>query len=312
MGSGVKQYDQDKLKSTINLQYNGGVEVHASNELGSILTMHDDTIRLAVKSQVYGSGSGQALNQQYSGVWFGSNYTLMNTVDKEGKTTGWAIGSNKSGANNDYRAYLYDNSTSVQPNYGVGIGTTRFDVYAGNSQLFLGPDKGELRGSEHATLHGGTQTYVEGGNEQIYIHDGEVNIGNPNNIGSATGVHLQVFGWATFNGYVEAMGFNTKSTLSSKTRITPLDTADALDKITSTDLTTFQYKTEVAEGFTKRHAGPIIDDVNDVAQYRTPNAFISENRQGRSDADIIGYLMGAVQELTKQLNKLKKEVQING
>lgn len=312
IGAGIAEYDQDKVKSTISMQYSGGFEIHSSNELGSILTMHDNTVRLAVKSQVYGSGSGQPLNQQYSGVWFGSNYTLMNTVDKEGKTTGWAIGSNKSGANNDYRAYFYDNSTSVQPNYGVGIGTTRFDVYAGNSQLFLGPDKGELRGSEHATLHGGTQTYVEGGNEQIYIHDGEVNIGNPNNIGSATGVHLQVFGWATFNGYVEAMGFNTKSTLSSKTRITPLDTADALDKITSTDLTTFQYKTEVAEGFTKRHAGPIIDDVNDVAQYRTPNAFISENRQGRSDADIIGYLMGAVQELTKQLNKLKKEVQING
>ena len=311
IGSSVKQYDQDKLKGTINLQYQGGVEVHASNELGSILTMHDDTIRLAVKSQVYGSGSGQPLNQQYSGVWFGSNYTLMNTVDKEGKTTGWAIGSNKSGANNDYRAYLYDNSTSIQPNYGVGIGTTRFDVYAGNSQLFLGPDKGELRGSEHATLHGGTQTYVEGGNEQIYIHDGEVNIGNPNNIGSATGVHLQVFGWATYNGYVEAMGFNQKSTLSSKTRIQPLDTAKALATINATDLTTFQYKAEIAEGMTKRHAGPIIDDVHDVAQYQTPDAFVAENRQGRSDGDIVGFLMGAVQELTKQLNELKEEVKSN-
>ena len=311
MGSGVKQYDDDKQKSTINLQYNGGVEVHASNELGSILSMHDDTIRLAVKSQVYGSGSGQPLNQQYSGVWFGSNYTLMNTVDKEGKTTGWAIGSNKSGANNDYRAYLYDNSNSNQPNYGVGIGTTRFDVYAGNSQLFLGPDKGELRGSEHATLHGGTQTYVEGGNEQIYIHDGEVNIGNPNNIGSATGVHLQVFGWATYNGYVEAMGFNQKSTLSSKTRIQPLDTAKALATINATDLTTFQYKAEIAEGMTKRHAGPIIDDVHDVAQYQTPDAFVAENRQGRSDGDIVGFLMGAVQELSKQLNELKEEVKSN-
>ncbi|HJA26940.1 MAG TPA: hypothetical protein H9720_01050 [Candidatus Limosilactobacillus intestinigallinarum] len=311
IGSSVKQYDDDKQKNTINLQYNGGVEVHASNELGSILTMHDDTIRLAVKSQVYGSGSGQPLNQQYSGVWFGSNYTLMNTVDKEGKTTGWSIGSNKSGSNNDYRAYLYDNSTSTQPNYGVGIGTTRFDVYAGNSQLFLGPDKAELRGNDHATVHGNDHTFIEGGDQQIYMHNGEIDIGNPNNIGSATGVHLQVFGWATYNGYVEAMGFNQKSTLSSKTRIQPLDTAKALATINATDLTTFQYKAEIAEGMTKRHAGPIIDDVHDVAQYQTPDAFVAENRQGRSDGDIVGFLMGAVQELSKQLNELKEEVKSN-
>ncbi len=308
IGSSVKQYDDDKLKNTINLQYNGGVEVHASNQLGSILTMHDDTIRLAVKSQVYGSGSGQPLNQQYSGVWFGSNYTLMNTVDKEGKTTGWAIGSNKSGANNDYRAYLYDNSTSVQPNYGVGIGTTRFDVYAGNSQLFLGPDKGELRGSEHATLHGGTQTYVEGGNEQIYIHDGEVNIGNPNDFGNNKSVHLTVAGWADFKGWVNAMGITQTSLLSTKTRIEPLSTAYALQKINEADVETYQFKTDVADGQAKRHTSVVIDDVHDVAQYNTPEEFISENRQGRDDGDIIGFLMGAVQELTKQVNQLKKEV----
>ena len=308
MGSGVKQYDQDNLKNTINLQYNGGVEVHASNELGSILTMHDDTIRLAVKSQVYGSGSGQPINQQYSGVWFGNNYTLMNTVDKEGKTTGWAIGSNKGGVNNDYRAYLYDNSTSVQPNYGVGIGTTRFDVYAGNSQLFLGPDKGELRGSEHATLHGGTQTYVEGGNEQIYIHDGEVNIGNPNNFGSNTSVHLTVAGWADFKGWVNAMGITQTSLLSTKTRIEPLDTAYALQKINEADVETYQFKTDVADGQTKRHTSVVIDDVHDVAQYNTPEEFVSENRKGRDDGDIIGFLMGAVQELAKQLDKVKEKV----
>lgn len=308
IGSSVKQYDDDKLKNTINLQYNGGVEVHASNQLGSIFTMHDDTIRLAVKSQVYGSGSGQPVNQQYSGVWFGSNYTLMNTVDKEGKTTGWAIGSNKSGANNDYRAYLYDNSTSVQPNYGVGIGTTRFDVYAGNSQLFLGPDKGELRGSEHATLHGNTETFVEGGNEQIYMHDGEVNIGNPNNFGSNTSVHLTVAGWADFKGWVNAMGITQTSLLSTKTRLEPLNTAYALQKINEADVETYQFKSDVADGQTKRHTSVVIDDVHDVAQYNTPEEFISENRQGRDDGDIIGFLMGAVQELTKQLDKVKEKV----
>ncbi|MCD7134019.1 hypothetical protein LTY58_02760 [Limosilactobacillus rudii] len=306
IGASVAQYDQDKLKSTINLQYQGGFEIHSSNNLGSILTMHDDTVRLASKSQVYGPGSGHPLNQQYSGFWASKNYALMNAVDSEGKTTGWTIGpSNSQG----YRAYLYDSSSTTQPTHGVGIGTSsRFDVYAGNSNIFLGPDKAELRGSDYATVHGNDHTFIEGGNQQIYMHNGEVNIGNPNDTGNATGVHLRVFGWASYNGYVEAMGWTTKSTLSSKTRIEPLDTKNALDKIIQTDLTTYQYKAEVAQGMTKRHAGPIIDDIHDVAKYYTPDEFINEQRSGRSDADVIGYLMGAVQELKKQLDKVKEKI----
>lgn len=309
IGAGIAEYDQDKFKSTINMQYSGGFEIHASNELGSILTMHDNTVRLASKSQTYSEGSGKPLDQQYSGFWASSNYALINAVDGEGKNTGWSIGPSNS---NGYRAYLYDSSTSVQPNYGVGIGTQRFDVYAGGAGLYLGPDKAELRDKSYTTIHSDTETFIEGGNQQIHMHNGEVNIGNPNDTGNATGVHLRVFGWASFNGYVEGMGWTTKSTLSSKTRIEKLDTKDALNKIMSTDLETYQYKTEVAGGMTKRHAGPIIDDVHDVAQYSTPDEFINERRTGRSDADVIGYLMGAVQELKKQLDGMKKEVQING
>lgn len=306
IGSSVKQYDDDKLKSTINLQYNGGLELHSSNELGSILTMHDDTIRLAVKSQVYGSGSGLPVNNQYSGVWFGNNYTLMNTVDKEGTTSGISIGVGGS-VNNDYRVVLYDGSKDNRTVWGTKVGSQRFDVYTGNANLFIGPDKAEMRGKDYATVHSDNNTYIEGKNSQIHLSDGNVWIGNPANRG-ATGLHVTVQGWGTFSGYVEAMGWTTKSTLSSKTRIQPLDTAKALATVNATDLTTFQYKTEVAEGMAKRHAGPVIDDVHDVAQYNTPDAFVAENRQGRSDADIIGYLMGAIQELSKQLNEVKEKI----
>ena len=306
IGSSVKQYDQDKLKGTINLQYQGGVEVHASNELGSILTMHDDTIRLAVKSQVYGSGSGQPLNQQYSGVWFRKNYTLMNSVDGNGVTTGISIGTGGS-VNGQYRFVLYDDSKSNVSSYGVKVNTQRFNVDAGSTTLYMGPTRTEIRANDYTTLHGNDKAWLEGGHAQLYLHDGVVEMHNLVD-GSAAGLHVTVQGWATFSGYVEAMGWTTKSTLSSKTRIEPLNTSDALDKITSTDLTTYQYKDEVSAGSIKRHAGLIIDDVHDVAQYSTPDAFISENRQGRSDADIIGYLMGAVQELKKQLDKVKEQV----
>ena len=312
IGAGIAQYDQDKIKSTINLQYQGGFEIHSSNQLGSILTMHDDTVRLAVKSN--GMANPNSPTDQYSGFYASTSYSLMNSYLKDGTTSGISIGSADSGVNKDYRIHIYDGSNaSNNLSKGISISSSsRFDVYAGNSQLFLGPDKAELRGNDHATVHGNDHTFIEGGNQQIYMHNGEVNIGNPNDTGNATGVHLQVFGWASFNGYVEGMGWTTKSTLSSKTRIEKLDTKDALNKIMETDLETYQYKAEVAGGMTKRHAGPIIDDVHDVAQYSTPDEFINERRTGRSDADVIGYLMGAVQELKKQLDEIKKEVQING
>ena len=306
IGASVAQYDQDKLKSTINMQYNGGFEIHSSNNLGSILTMHDDTVRLASKSQVYGPGSGHPLNQQYSGFWASKNYALMNAVDSEGKTTGWTIGSSNS---QGYRAYLYDSSIEPQPTHGVGIGTSsRFDVYAGNSNIFLGPDKAELRGNDYATVHGNDHTFIEGGNEQIYIHNGEVCIGMPGHENDKTSVHLRVFGWADFNGWMNVMGLSQTSLLSTKTRVAPLDTKVALNKIASADVRTYQFKSDVAQGKTKRHASVIIDDVHDVAKYYTPEEFISENRKGRDDGDIIGYLMGAVQELKKQLDQVKEKI----
>ena len=305
IGASVAQYDQDAIKSTINLQYQGGFEIHSSNQLGSILTMHDNTVRLASRSQTYSAGSGKPLDQQYSGFWAGSNYALINAVDSEGKTTGWSIGPSNS---NGYRAYLYDSSTSVQPNFGVGIGTQRFDVYAGGAGLYLGPDKAELRDKSYTTIHSDTQTYIEGGNEQIYIHDGEVCIGMPGHESDKTSVHLRVFGWADFNGWMNVMGLSQTSLLSTKTRIEPLDTREALDKIMAANVETYQFKSDVAEGKTKRHASVIIDDVHDISQYYTPEEFISENRKGRDDGDIVGYLMGAVQELKKQLDKVKEKI----
>lgn len=305
IGAGIAQYDQDAIKSTINLQYQGGFEIHSSNQLGSILTMHDNTVRLASKSQTYSSGSGKPLDQQYSGFWAGSNYALINAVDSEGKTTGWSIGPSNS---NGYRAYLYDSSTSVQPNYGVGIGTQRFDVYAGGAGLYLGPGKAELRDKSYTTIQSDTETFIEGGNEQIYIHNGEVCIGMPGHESDKTSVHLRVFGWADFNGWMNVMGLSQTSLLSTKTRIEPLDTKDALDKIMAANVETYQFKSDVAEGKTKRHASVIIDDVHDISQYYTPEEFISENRKGRDDGDIVGYLMGAVQELKKQLDKVKEKI----
>lgn len=125
---------------------------------------------------------------------------------------------------------------------------------------------------------------------------------------SATAIQLKVDGWAWINGYCEAMGHTQHSTLSTKTRIEEADPDHMLDLVNNTELTTFAFKSEVAEGTEARHIGPIIDDVNDVAQYRMPAEFIAPTKTARDDDNMIGALFGAVQALTKRINALESKV----
>ncbi len=125
---------------------------------------------------------------------------------------------------------------------------------------------------------------------------------------SATAMKLQVEGWAWISGYCEAMSFTQHSTLSTKTRIEKADPDHMLELINNTELTTFAFKSEVAEGTEFRHIGPIIDDVNDVAQYRTPAEFIAPTKTARDDDNMIGALFGAVQALTKRIKTLEEKI----
>ena len=80
-----------------------------------------------------------------------------------------------------------------------------------------------------------------------------------------------------------------------------------LDLVNNTELTTFAYKSELADGTDHRHIGPIIDDINDVAQYQIPSEFIAPTKTARDDDNMIGALFGAVQALTKRINKLEEK-----
>lgn len=276
IGASVAQYDDDQQKSTINLQYNGGIEIHSSNQQGSILTMHDNTIRLASKS--WGDNPNA---YQYSGFYAAPNYSLMNTYHKDGTTSGVAI--------DDNQIHIYGNSKDQQ------LGSLQADVgwYSINGKT------GSLTGD---------QISLKAGNTQAVLTDNNININNASDTNDKNyDVAIHIKGWAEMTGWFTCMGISQTSLLSTKTRIEPLDTKVALDKITSTNVETYQFKSDVAKGKTKRHASVIIDDVNDVAEYYTPEEFISENRMGRDDGDIIGYLMGAVQELKKQLDELKEK-----
>lgn len=277
MGASVAQYDDDNQKSTINLQYNGGIEIHSSNQQGSILTMHDNTIRLASKS--WGDNPNA---YQYSGFYAAPNYSLMNTYHRDGTTSGVAI--------DDNQIHIYGSSKDQQ------LGALQADVgwYSINGKT---------------GLLTGDQITLKSASTQATLTDRNINIANTidtNDKNYDVAIHIK--GWAEMTGWFTCMGITQTSLLSTKTRIEPLDTKVALDKIVSANVNTYQFKTDVAKGKTKRHASVIIDDVHDVAEYYTPEEFISEDRMGRDDGDIIGYLMGAVQELTKRIKTLESKV----
>ncbi len=125
---------------------------------------------------------------------------------------------------------------------------------------------------------------------------------------SSTAIKLQVDGWAWVNGWVEAAGHSQHSALSTKTNIQPVDDDKMLKMVNDTDLATFLYKTDVANGETHRHIGLIIDDVHDVAQYQTSQEFIAPNGVSRDDDNMIGALFGAVKALTKRIKTLESKV----
>lgn len=296
MSANLVQHDDDKVARTINLQYNGGYEVHASNTLGSILTMHDDTIRLAVKS----SGSS---GDQYSGVYAMTHYTQLSNYRSDGSAPG---------------VFIYDDQFNILGDAN-GAGTSKGDMHISSPQLYLNGSSKLQAGGDHAlltiasdytTIHADKNVWMETGNTQLHLdNSNNLEIFNKNNTNTSNyDVHLTVRGWATFTGWVNCLGLTQTSRLSTKTNIERLDTARALELINLADVATYQYKQDVANGGTKRHASVIIDDVNDVARYQTPDEFISEDRSGRNDGDIVGYLMGAVQELTKKIKTLESKV----
>lgn len=111
----------------------------------------------------------------------------------------------------------------------------------------------------------------------------------------------------TYTG-VWAKAFVQQSTLSAKTNIETVDPKYALDLVNKTDIRSYQYKSDVAQGYNKRYTSLIIDDVNDVSKYYAPNEFTNEERTGRDDGSAVGYLFLAVKELTRRIKTLEEKL----
>lgn len=280
MSAGLKQYDDDKAKKTIVLQYAGGYEVHASDLLGSILTMHDNTIRLAVKA--HGADTGQ--NDQYSGFYAMSHYAQLSCYRSNGSAPG---------------IYITDDSFEVRGD-STGNKTKWGDLKIMSPQIYV-------TGGNSVSLSGSNAVQMQVNKTHTWLSDGILRLYKEGD-SSSDATKLQVDGWAWINGWIEAAGHSQHSALSTKTDIQPVDDDKMLKMVNGTDLATFLYKTDVANGETHRHIGLIIDDVHDVAQYQTPQEFIAPNGVSRDDDNMIGALFGAVKALTKRIKTLESKV----
>ncbi|WP_191983873.1 hypothetical protein, partial [Limosilactobacillus mucosae] len=192
MSAGLEQYDDDKAKRSIVLKYSGGYEVHASNLLGSILTMHDNTIRLAVKANGMAS-SGNV--DQYSGFYAMSHYAQLSCYRSDGKAPG---------------IYITDDSYEIRGD-DSGSGTKYGDLKIMSPQIYV-------TGGNSVSLSGSNAVQMQAGNIHAWLsNDGILNLYKDNDGGSTTATKLQVNGWAWVRGFVEAAGHSQHSALSTKT-----------------------------------------------------------------------------------------------
>ncbi|MFR0593518.1 tail fiber domain-containing protein, partial [Limosilactobacillus mucosae] len=281
MSAGLEQYDDDKTKRSIVLQYAGGYEVHASDLLGSILTMHDNSIRLAVKANGMASSGS---DDQYSGVYVAQHYAQLSCYRSDGKAPG---------------IYITDDGYTIKGDES-GNGTKWGDLNITSPQIYV-------TGGNSVSLSGSNAVQMQVNKTHAWLSDGMLHLYKDGD-SSSTATKLQVDGWAWVNGFVEAAGHSQHSALSTKTDIQSVDDDKMLKMVNDTDLATFLYKTDVANGETHRHIGLIIDDVHDVAQYQTPQDFIAPNGVSRDDDNMIGALFGAVKALTKRIKTLESKV----
>ncbi|WP_218729993.1 gp58-like family protein [Brochothrix thermosphacta] len=94
------------------------------------------------------------------------------------------------------------------------------------------------------------------------------------------------------------------SLLSLKTDIEDVSPEDALADILATDVKQYRF---IGEDTAETHTTFIIDDVNKTKKYNVPSQFLAEDKQGRDDGTVIGYLMLAMKAQNEQIKTLEKE-----
>lgn len=109
----------------------------------------------------------------------------------------------------------------------------------------------------------------------------------------------QANGWNTLGGIAGMAGMMMMSDRDSKTNVKPASTRKALKDIDSIDIKRWDYKPGMSGGRTEKgHIGGMAQDM--------PDSMTSDDKKQVDIGDSLMTAIGAVQELSKKVNKLEK------
>ncbi|MCW1909923.1 hypothetical protein N7X57_05625 [Lactiplantibacillus paraplantarum] len=109
-----------------------------------------------------------------------------------------------------------------------------------------------------------------------------------------------------YAGDVHYTSLVKSSLLSVKRDVQKADTAYWAQLVNSIDLATYQYKTD--DNTSHLRLSSIVDDVNDIKQWRLPDVFISRDEKGKlcgvDDSVLLNATLATVQEQQKEIDQL--------
>ncbi|WP_270367760.1 hypothetical protein [Limosilactobacillus fermentum] len=330
------------IVSQINQEAGGNTLIQVSNGKGSLILDADNTIitgKAWIPSAALGNISADKIMLGSTSLW-NSDGTLNLVNSKDGITSKITVtqgsvnfdGTNKTASIIQFASDNNTNAFTVNPTGATVTPTLFFERFDQTPGHWLGFTRND-------TEHEGVMFHTWDDSAERFFVDcharfdknlrtigtlsqgswdgttakpeaGVLTIKNGNTIWSGSDYLAIGTNLTGSYGNVMARSFSQQSTLSSKTNIETVDPKDALNLVNRTDIRSYQYKTDVAQGKTKRYTSMIIDDVNDVSEYYAPDEFTNEERTGRDDGSAVGYLFLAVQELTRRIKTL--EDKLNG
>ncbi|WP_249261388.1 phage tail protein [Lactiplantibacillus plantarum] len=153
------------------------------------------------------------------------------------------------------------------------------------------------------------------GSNNIFLHreldigNFQINTGHTFTSADNGAIHFAMGKGGAADIYAGDVHYNSlvkSSLLSLKRDVQKADTAYWSQLVNSIDLATYQYKTD--DNTSHLRLSSIVDDVNDIKQWRLPDVFISRDEDGKlngvDDSVLLNATLATVQEQQKEIDQL--------
>ncbi|WP_370561553.1 phage tail protein [Lactiplantibacillus plantarum] len=146
-------------------------------------------------------------------------------------------------------------------------------------------------------------------NRELDIGNFHINTGHTFTSADNGAIHFAMGKGGAADIYAGAVNYTSlvkSSLLSVKKDVQKADTSYWAQLVNSIDLATYQYKTD--DNTSHIRLSSIVDDVNDIKQWRLPDVFISRDENGKlsgvDDSVLLNATLATAQEQQKQIDQL--------